>query len=549
MTTDCTAEAGSPVATTTVGNVTGRRLAALVIAGIAGVTTVACSAGDSGVTAVRSSPVTTEPASTDPPATTDPPTTEPDTTEPDTTEPDTTEPDTTVSPTRSDPDGIGDVLYPELGNPGIDVVDVTVAIRYDPEVDTVAGAVTLLIDATDERDEFTLDAVGLDVSGVTVDGEPVVFGVEERELRITPPTSLTTGDRIEVTVTYTATPDAAASAGLPNGWFHTDGGSYVLNEPDGGRTWMPSNDHPSDKSTWTFEITVPTGTTAVANGDLVSSGPATDGPGDTWVWREDDPMPTYLIQLLTGDYEVIESTTADGLPVIDVALRNDVERMRPYFASIQPQIDFFEEQFGPYPLDRYGLAFTDSFGGLAMETQGRSLFSRDDFPGDVGYVQELLLAHELAHQWYGNAVTPGVWQDIWLNESFATYAQWLWLDHIGLQPLDDAAASALQGRQGGGSAGGFGSAASPTGTPTVDDLFGFNTYDGGAVVLEALRRTIGDEPFAETLQRWVSENIGTSVATADFIALAERVSGQDLTLFFDSWLYASEIPGAYPSFA
>ncbi len=120
-----------------------------------------------------------------------------------------------------------------------------------------------------------------------------------------------------------------------------------------------------------------------------------------------------------------------------MALADDVERMQPYFDLTDDQIAFFEPLFGPYPLDQYGLAFTESPPGLAMETQGRSLFSRDDFPaGEPGFVQHLLLSHELAHQWFGDAVTPGEWSDLWLNESFATYAQWLWLDHVGFTVLE-----------------------------------------------------------------------------------------------------------------
>ena len=221
-------------------------------------------------------------------------------------------------------------------------------------------------------------------------------------------------------------------------------------------------------------------------------------------------------------------------------MRDDVEAAQPCIDSIGAQIDFFESFFGPYPLDRYGIAVTDSFGGLAMETQGRSLFSREDLvPCTLNPIQELLLSHELAHQWFGDAVTPAQWQDIWLNESFATYAQWLWLAEVGIEPVDSAAATALSLRaQFGGN---------PTGLPGADDLFGYNSYDGGAVVLHALRLTVGDDVFFGMLRRWVADNEGTSRTTADFIALAESESGMDLGDFFATWLYSRVIPTEFPA--
>jgi aminopeptidase N len=523
--------------------VRGRAIAGLLAACVL---VAACSDADSSVTAGQSSAVVVDPTGDTVPDATD---TGTDSTDGDAPAvslpaPDPTDPEGSLPPEpgapdgpRTDPDGIGDRLFPELGNPGIDVVDMHVDLTYEPTDDTLAGSVTLVIDATEDRDEFTLDSDGPEVSAVTVDGVEAGFEQDGVELRITPDGGIADGDRLEVLVEYTAVPDPSTGAdGLPAGWFNSDGGSYTLNEPDGARSWLPSNDHPSDKATWTFEFTVPTGLTVVTNGLLVST---TTGPdGDTWIWRQDDPMATYLIQVLTGDYEIVEGEGPNGLPLVSAVLRGDRQRMQPYLDSIDDQIVFFEPLFGPYPLTSYGIAMTDSFPGLAMETQGRSTFSRDDFSGQEGFVEQLLLSHELAHQWFGDAVTPADWQDIWLNESFATYAQWLWLDHVGQQSLDDAASGALRGR--------IAQQGSAPATPSVPEMFGFNSYDGGAVVLEALRRTVGDDAFFETLQRWVADNEGRSQRTAAFIALAEDVSGQDLTELFDEWLFASDVPRKFP---
>jgi len=278
------------------------------------------------------------------------------------------------------------------------------------------------------------------------------------------------------------------------------------------------------------------GLTAVANGHLVEQRP---GAGTTtWVWEQREPMATYLVQLLVGDYEIVDGGTAGTVPLTHVALRQDVARIQPYFDVTDDQLAFFEPLFGPYPLDQYGLAFAPSAGGLAMEMQGRSMFSRDDFSGVLDDRAHFFLSHELAHQWFGDAVTPADWSDLWLNESFATYGQWLWLDHVGIESLDSVTSRMLAARQFPG--------IDATGRPTVGNLFGFERYDGGAVVVHALRREIGDDAFFTLLQRWVADNDGASRTTEDFTALAAEVAGRDLTTFFATWLDGRSLPPTYP---
>jgi len=439
------------------------------------------------------------------------------------------------SPSSPTPgDGLGDTPFPELGNPGIDVTHYDVDLRWDTETRRIDGVVSLQILPTENRPTLTLDAGdALDIESVTVAGAPVEFRHEAPELRITPEQALIVGVAIEVAVAYSATPRPSAGVnGLSGGWLVTDIGSYTLNEPDLARTWLPCNDHPSDKATWRLGITVPAGTTAVANGLLV--GPPTGTTQSTWTWDMDEPMATYLLQVITGPYEIVEGVGPNGLRLVSAVLPDDRAAVQPYLDEMGPMIDYFDDLFGPYPFDSYGLVVADSIPGLALEQQTRSLLPRSLFLNGSDEKRQYFLSHELAHQWFGDAVSPASWQDIWLNEGFATYAHWLWGEYLGIAQVDDAAQRALESpRQ------------FPPSSPG-EQLFSNEVYEGGAIVLHALRRTVGDATLFAILRAWVVENEGTSRTTDDFTVLAERVAGQPLGEFFERWLHTAEPPAAFP---
>lgn len=468
--------------------------------------------------------------------------------------PDVSETDPPPDELRDPSLGVGDELFPDLGSSDVDVVSYHVELDIDPGAETVDGSVDVVARVASDIESVPLDQVGLDVTETRVDGLVVEFETTETELLVDVPDDARDSSdpaspeaseiELFITVDYSFRPDLATSDFvLPTGWFANPdtGESYVLNQPDGARLWMPSNDHPSDKATWTFDVTVPDGFVAVANGEL--AGRPSGGLERPWSWREDEPMSTYLAQLIVGDYEIVVpdplvSGDDDEIGLTYVVPAGERERFSEAFASVGEQIAFFEERFGPYPLSRYGLAFVADLTSVAMETQGRSMFGTSDFPTEtLGYLQHLLLAHELVHQWFGNAVSPADWSDIWLNESITTYGQWLWLDEIGLQPIDSHAAAVLEQRQ---------APLGSTGDPERDEMFSFVVYDGGAAVVHALRLTVGDDAFFEILQRWIAEHLGTSQSTESFIDLAEEVHGGDLTDFFDDWLFADVLPPEYP---
>ena len=434
---------------------------------------------------------------------------------------------------------VGDRRYPTLGADGLDVEHYDVGLEIDPDRRSIEGVVAITGSVAAPTDLLAFDLDGPVVGSVTLDDRPVEWAVEGRELLVPLERVLESGDGFTATVEFETSVESGPSFGPDAGIFVSADGLWSVNEPDGVSTWMPANDHPSDKATWEFRLAVPIGAEAIANGALTDI--VVEGRSTTWVWEQDEPMATYLALLLVDDYDLVDdgAVSSAGAPVDlhHVVLSDRRGALDAYLDVTRDQLGFFTELFGPYPFDRYGLALADSQPGLAMETQGLSLFSIDDLDGTLGPLQQLLLSHELAHQWFGNSVSPARWDDIWLNEGFATYAQMLWFDEIGLSTLDREAELALRSLPSDGW---------PLSQPT--DLFGSVSYNGGAVALHALRQEIGDEDFFETLRSWVATHGDGSATTDDFQRTAEIVSGADLDEFFADWVHdPAGPPGDYPS--
>jgi aminopeptidase N len=453
--------------------------------------------------------------------------------------PSPTDPDAPT--TDRDADGVGDPFTPGAGNPGFDVQHYDLELTYDPDTAQLDGVVTVEALATDELDRFTLDLVGMDVERVEVDGTVAEFDRTRREIEITPAETVGDGTRFATTVTYGGvTEDKPDSpfGDISLGWIDTDVGAHVLNQPDGARQWFPGSDHPSDKATYSFRITVPEGYDVVTNGRATGTLPV-DGDVE-WSFENPEQMATYLVQVGIGDLDVVERA-AGRLSHRSAVPAGTADEMEPYLTLADDVVRFFEPLFGPYPFDRYGLLVTDSASGLALETQTLPIFSSDDLPplpegGKPAQIAELLVAHELGHMWFGDAVTPARWEDLWLNEGPATYAQWLWLDEAGHLSLDTEAEFArsqmpdLRDE--------FGA----TDEPRPATLFSPTVYEGGAVVLHALRGELGDAAFFELLANWVADNNGESVTTDDFVDAASEAAGRDLSSFFETWLGEGDLP-------
>jgi aminopeptidase N len=232
-----------------------------------------------------------------------------------------------------------------------------------------------------------------------------------------------------------------------------------------------------------------------------------------------------------GHFTETHDTTASGIPVRNYFAEGLDSRVTDPFENQPEMIDYFESVFGPYPFDVYGAVVHPVPLQFALEAQTLSVFGST-------FINEMVVSHELSHMWFGDSVSPAQWRDIWLNEGFASYASVLWLEHqYGPQTADDEIRSyylaILQSADG---------RTIPIADPGPQRMFDRAVYIRGALTLHALRYEIGEDAFFPLLREYYARYRDANASTADFIALAEEVSGQDLTDFFDGWLYQEELP-------
>ncbi|KAB8191163.1 M1 family peptidase [Nonomuraea phyllanthi] len=426
--------------------------------------------------------------------------------------------------------GIGDPDFPTDGNGGYDVSHYGLVVDYVPATKQLKGVTTIKAAATQGLSRFNLDLAGLKVSGVRVDGAAAEFSRNGDELTVTPAEPIDVRSRFTVKVTYAGVPQAEKdSANLGTyGFVPTPDGAFVASEPDGSKTWFPNNDHPADKATYDFKITVPAGVTALANGELVGK-PTTAGGKTTYHWRERHPMASYLATATMGKFDLREGRTPGGIPetaAVDPRFKSALDKLYTVSGEVT---DYWSKVFGPYPFSSTGGIVDDFAAGYALENQTKPLYG--GFAPDAS-----IIAHELAHQWFGDSLTIRRWKDLWLNEGFATYAEWLWSEHKGKRTAK-AIFDELHAQPATSPIWAY-----PPGRALPHDLFNMSVYTRGAMTLQALRDAIGDTTFFKLLQDWTAAHRYGHVTTDEFIALAERLSGKDLSKLFDAWLFQPTRP-------
>lgn len=443
--------------------------------------------------------------------------------------------------------GIGDRLYPMLGNGGYDVERYRFDLAFAPDGTVEAVAVIDLI-ATQTLSGFNLDLADLVVSKVSISGETVVFRHNDRELEVSLGTAVASGDPVEVTVEYHGLPTALPADAVPfsPGWTTGRDVSYLFSQPDGAQSLFPVNDHPADRAEVELTVHVPMGMEAVSGGELVSE--SSDGSRDTVVWRMTDIAP-YLIPLAVGELSLVSDRVVDGVRydvwtsdrLTDSAAITAFER--------QPDIvAFFEERFGPYPFVRAGALIVDDDLGAALETQTIPTYTaRSSEWGEV------VIAHELAHQWFGDAISLEQWDDIWLNEGFATFAHWLWIEErfgpaafarevTGAYEVFSGADLVDEGVDPGVASRRVRDAFPPPDDPRPSDLFNASVYERAGLGLVGLRDLVGDQRMFDFVKEYVSQFSGTTISTQQFIDVVAEQLGSEAADLIRAWVTEPVIP-------
>jgi len=443
-----------------------------------------------------------------------------------------TETSTVLPPTDINPDygayGLGDPFYPMLGNGGYDVQNYDITLNVHMNDNTINGSTIIKAIASENMSAFNLDFYGLNILLVQVNSVNAKYSRSGTELTVIPAGALMVGDRFEVRVDYEGTPrqvsDPSLAVGEGIGWLDFDSGIYTINEPSGSMSWFPSNNYPTDKATYIFRVTVEEPYVVAANGILAST--SNSGMATTYTWEENFPMASYLASVNIAKFNLRTAHGPDGLLIRNYFESGLDEQTISQYDNLSGMIKFYSDLIAPYPFEAYGVVVMPEAVGVAMENQTLSVFG-----SDMGF--EEAIAHELAHQWFGDSVTLASWHDIWLNEGFATYLSWLWMEYKeGKDIFTNYVESNYQIAQN----------MFPPGDPPPSQIFDGSVYVRGGLTLHALRLTVGDDTFFKILRTYYYRYQFGNSSTEDFIDVAENISGSDLKSFFDAWLYASPIP-------
>jgi aminopeptidase N len=425
-----------------------------------------------------------------------------------------------------------DDYVPGHGDLGYDVLTYALDLRYDVAENRLTGRATLRCRVARDTDRLALDLHGLAVTKVTVDGvRPAKYSHRGGRLDLRLQRPARTGDELTVAVSYHGRPAPVGGPLGEAGWEELTDGVIVAAQPHGAPSWFPCNDRPSDKATYVVELTVPSAYHVLCNGVLTQQrrGASTM----TWRYEQTEPMAAYLATVQIGRYTV-RRLADEPVPVEIVSPDSLRDHADGPFARQPEMMDAFVRWFGDYPFEApYRSVVTEDDLEIPLEAQGLSIFGANFLEDD--WSSERLVAHELSHQWFGNSLTVRSWRDIWMHEGFACYSEWLWSEESGRESaderarehwkrLDDLPQDLLLG------------------DPGPDDMFDDRVYKRGALLVHALRLTLGDDAFVELLHSWTSRYRHGSVGREQLTALVVEVGGDACGALLDEWLDELSLP-------
>jgi aminopeptidase N len=424
---------------------------------------------------------------------------------------------------------VTDPYAPDHGDDSYDVRHCELDLACSLASNRLEGTARVHVVANEELSSVAFDLAHLRVSRVSIGGHAVRWSHRGAKLRVALAQPIGPGGELVLDIRYGGNPRSVSSPCGPLGWEELTDGVIVASQPTGAGSWFPCNDRPSAKSSFAITVTVDAGYYVVANGALRTT--RRSGSTTTWSYEQAEPTPPYLLSLHIGRYE--ERLVTSGPVVIrSIAPRARWGAVNRAFANLPAMMAAFVERFGPYPFAAgYQVVVCDESLEVPVEAQGQAAFGVNHLDG----THERLIAHELAHQWFGNSVTAAMWRDIWLHEGFACYAEWLWSEASGDRPAADHARE-HHGRL----------RRLPQdlviGDPGPDDMFDDRVYKRGALAVHAVRVELGDAAFFDLLRSWTAANRHGVVTTDDFVAAASAAAGRSLTDLLDRWLAVRELP-------
>lgn len=423
-----------------------------------------------------------------------------------------------------------------------DVVHYKLELQFDEQAKKVFGKATIrFTPLKSSLDSIDLHAVALDVQSVSLaNKEGLRFAHRESLLTVYVHKPLSLDDTVAVVVSYAASPRAGLYFMQPDSTNPQRRAQiWTQGEDINNRHWFPCWDFPNDKATSEVSATVKDSWVLLSNGKLVGVSHDKRRRTKTFHWYQSKPHVSYLIMLAAGEYAVVRERYRT-IPIEYYLYHDRIEDGKRSLSATRAAIQFFEEATGfPYPWEKFAQVFITDFMWGGMENTSAVTLNESyliDRRGLIDFTADDVVAHELAHQWFGDVVTCRDWTELWLNEGFANYFEALFkrhakgIDEYQLDLMQQASAvlraEQLQGRK-----------------PIVSDhSLNTNLYSKGAWVLYMLHSLLGEREFQRAITRYLQQNAFTSVSTHDFRKAVEEATGQNLDWFFEQWLYKAGYP-------